>query len=85
MGVGPTHMRASAKTNTLLGEVHIHEEASKDLVGRVVSLRGMQNRKLENPKAIQSVKYYPLLKRLRNGRRKLHHQQRMHNQAVSQR
>jgi len=41
MGVGPTHMCASAKINTLLGEVHIKEEASKDLLGRVVSLRGM--------------------------------------------
>lgn len=35
-------MCASAKINTLLGEVHIKEEASKDLLGRVVSLRGMQ-------------------------------------------
>jgi hypothetical protein len=41
MGVGPTHMRASAKINTLLEEVHIKEEASKDLLGRVVLLRGM--------------------------------------------
>jgi hypothetical protein len=33
-------MRASAKINTLLEEDHI-KEASKDLLGRVVSLRGM--------------------------------------------
>jgi hypothetical protein len=34
-------MHASAKINTLLREVHIKEEASKNLLGRVVSLRGM--------------------------------------------
>jgi hypothetical protein len=41
MGAGPTHTRVSAKSSTLLEEVHIKEKANKDL-GRVVSLGGMQ-------------------------------------------
>ncbi len=54
MGAGPTHMRVSAKSSTLLEEVHIKEKANKDL-GRVVSLGGMQKGLTAKQKAGKSI------------------------------
>ncbi len=81
----------SAKHNTLLEEVHFKEEANMDL-GRVVSLQSMQKRadcetgswKFQRSFTPWRATHCWNLE-LRNRKLKLHHQQRMHNQALSQR
>ncbi len=82
----------SAKQNsTLLEEVHLKEEANRDL-GRVVSLQSMQKRadcetgswKIQRSFSLWRLTHCWNLE-LRNRKLKLHHQQRMHNQALSQR
>jgi len=90
MWVEPIHMCVSAKRSTLLEEVFFKEEVNKDM-GRVVSLGGMQKgltakQEAGNSKDPSVSEDLPIVEtwRSRNRKLKLHHQQRMHNQAPSQ-